>query len=190
MQDLSRKFQHGRCGDTIDYCRSCRRRSCSIYRYQRHVQETEPHAATSINYAIFGGLFDANKGLDILISQIDDSQARVNSMGVSPTLKLIIKNINDIQAEVKVLDAATSTFRRLNTLLKAAILRAASLSPLTWPREIPQMPTISPIDFSATMKGLTDVIHYHRHNCSYIKQRQGVGAPSRADGQQYVPRTR
>jgi hypothetical protein len=44
----------------------------------------------------FGGLFDANKGLNILFSQIDNPQARVNSMGVSLTLKLIIKNINDI----------------------------------------------------------------------------------------------
>ena len=49
----------------------------------------------------FSGDFDATKGLDVLITQIDDVTKRINSMSISPTNTQIVKDLTAILDTVK-----------------------------------------------------------------------------------------
>jgi hypothetical protein len=49
----------------------------------------------------FSGDFDDTKGLDMLITQIDDATKRINSMGISPTNTQIVKWLTAVLTMVR-----------------------------------------------------------------------------------------
>ena len=48
----------------------------------------------------FSGSFSAAKGIDMLISQINELQARINSMGKPPSIETILSKIDDARAHI------------------------------------------------------------------------------------------
>ena len=50
--------------------------------------------------AFFSGSFSAAKGIDILISQINELQAKVNSMGMPPSITTILSKVDDARAQI------------------------------------------------------------------------------------------
>ena len=71
----------------------------------------------------FSGSFSAAKGIDILISQINELQAKVNSMGTPPSIATILSKVDD--ARVKIL-AMQSSQVRPRARLNPAVMRAVT----------------------------------------------------------------
>ena len=49
---------------------------------------------------ISGGSFNANKGVDVLISQINELQTKSNSMEKSPFIESILSKVNEVRLEI------------------------------------------------------------------------------------------
>jgi hypothetical protein len=59
----------------------------------------------------FGGSFSAAKGIDMLISQINELQARVNSMGKPPFIATILSKVGDARAHILAMQSSQARTR-------------------------------------------------------------------------------
>jgi hypothetical protein len=105
----------------------------------------------------YSGSFDAGKGIVFLISQINDTQIKINSMGKSLSLESILSKVGDLKAAL--LTAKTSSGSSGNTTgrLNSSIFRAAAASPLATGRRVIQASTITPTNFDGVTVCLKDL---------------------------------
>ena len=68
----------------------------------------------------YSGSFDAVKGIDVLISQIDDSQVKINSMGKSPSLEAILSKVDALKVWVSTAKEDNATGRAASLIFWAA----------------------------------------------------------------------
>jgi hypothetical protein len=103
----------------------------------------------------FSGDFDATKGLDMLIAQIDDATERINSMGISPTNTQIVKQLTAVLDMVLGLTVPTSS-------VSQHIARAAAASSPSIARLTPWILQTPPIDISGAVTAVEALVRFVR----------------------------
>jgi hypothetical protein len=108
----------------------------------------------------YSGSF-AGKDIDALISQINDSQAKFNSMGKSPSLEAILSKVDALKRAVSTVKASPGISSNATGRIASSILRAVSVLPLTTHRRVFNAPTIIPAHFdgiSMSMLALENLV--------------------------------
>jgi hypothetical protein len=103
----------------------------------------------------FSGDFDTTKGLDMLITQIDDAAERINAMGMSPTNTRIVK---DFTAILDTVDGITVSFPPLS--LSRRIARAAAASSPSTARAIPTVVQAPLVDLSVVITAMKALLRF------------------------------
>jgi hypothetical protein len=103
----------------------------------------------------FSGDFDTTKGLDMLITQIDDATKRINSMGMSPTNTRIVKDLTAILNTVDGIDVSVPPL-----FLSQRITRAAAASSPSTARATPIVVQAPRVDLSGVITAMKALIRF------------------------------
>ena len=103
----------------------------------------------------FSGDFDATKGLDVLITQIDNATERINSMCISPTNTQIVKKLTAVLDILNGLAAAAPS-----SGLSQRIARTAAASSPSTARSTPRVIQAPPIDLSGVVTAVKALVRF------------------------------
>ena len=101
----------------------------------------------------FSGDFDTTKGLDMLITQIDDATERINSMGMSPTNTQIVTGLTNILSIVERIAVSPPPLSVSQRIVRAAAASSPSAARATTPL-IARAPQVDLSGVIAAMKTL------------------------------------